>query len=119
MFKAAFSFQGRIRRAEFGLTVMINVFSILIIFAFIGASNSLWFLLGYFPVAWLTIAQGVKRCHDLDRNGWYQLIPFYFFWMLFQDGDRGDNQYGLNPKGVGNEDAYDEMISQIGKSLKS
>ena len=45
---------------------------------------------------WVWFAQGAKRCHDLGKSGWWQLIPFYIFWMLFMKGDYFKNQYG-NP----------------------
>jgi len=46
------------------------------------------------------VAQAAKRCHDRNNSGWWKLIPFYGFWMLFADGDIGDNDYGENPKGL-------------------
>ena len=52
------------------------------------------------PVYWFTWAQGAKRCHDRGNSGWFQIIPFYGLWMLFGDGEIGDNEYGSNPKGL-------------------
>jgi uncharacterized membrane protein YhaH (DUF805 family) len=55
------------------------------------------------------LAQGAKRCHDRNNSGWYQLIPFYFIWILFGDSDTGFNDYGPNPKGIGNGDEIEEI----------
>jgi len=115
MFKNPFSFSGRIRRTEYGL-------SLLIYFAFAGTLRfmvagmttdqeivSMIFLILYIPLLWLMLAQGSKRCHDRGNTGWFQIIPFYGFWMLFADGENGINKYGANPKGVGNIDEIDEI----------
>lgn len=51
-------------------------------------------------VVWFLLAQGAKRCHDRGNSGWWQLIPFYYLWMFFADGEIGDNEYGTNPKGL-------------------
>ena len=122
MFNAVFSFDGRIRRTEYGLTLVIvfvvNFISNLLIFFLRDAAIIIWIFF-YIPVVWFMLAQGAKRCHDLNNSGWFQLIPFYFLWLLFQDGEPGENEYGLNPKGVGNEESYDDQINEIGKSLDS
>lgn len=66
------------------------------------------------PVYWFIWAQGAKRCHDRNNTGWFQIIPFYGFWMLFADGDYGENDYGPNPKGLGNT-TVEDMIDSIGE----
>jgi uncharacterized membrane protein YhaH (DUF805 family) len=63
-----------------------------------GGTGSVIGLLILIPIIWFRLAQGAKRCHDIGKNGWWQIIPFYIFVMLFQDGDLGRNEYGSNPK---------------------
>jgi uncharacterized membrane protein YhaH (DUF805 family) len=109
MFKNPFSFEGRIRRTEYGLSFIIFVVARVII-TFIAAAMStnsydnsgavgIAFIFSI-PLLWLLWAQGAKRCHDVGNSGWWQLIPFYALWLLFQDGQPGSNQYGDNPKGI-------------------
>jgi uncharacterized membrane protein YhaH (DUF805 family) len=120
MFKAPFSFDGRIRRTEYGLSFIIYFAVIfLIAFALPNTGAEIIVLILYVPLVWFMLAQGAKRCHDVGNNGWYQIIPLYFFLLLFQDGEPGENRYGLNPKGIGNEASYDDQINEIGKSLES
>lgn len=104
MFNNPFSFDGRIRRTEYGLTLLIRVAISAVILAIIGASDGQAgvVVLLYIPLIWFGLAQGSKRCHDLGNSGWWQLIPFYALWLLFADGQPGNNQYGANPKGLNN-----------------
>ena len=76
-------------------------------------SESMILLFLYIPIFWIMLAQGAKRCHDRGNSGWFQLIPFYAFWMLFADSDFGNNKYGPNPKGIGNVDEVDEIGSYL------
>lgn len=62
----------------------------------IGAS--IFVLLSFIPMIWFMWAQSCKRCHDRGNSGWYLIIPFYFFVLLFGDGDVDTNEYGDNPK---------------------
>jgi len=104
MFKNPFSFEGRIRRTEYGISIIIYTICVTILNAIVGASNGdpAILLFAYIPLLWFLWAQGAKRCHDVGNSGWWQLIPFYFLWMIFQDGEPGSNKYGENPKGIGN-----------------
>ena len=104
MFRNPFSFKGRIRRLEYGLTYIIYYIWI-VISTGIATSISPYeptgpYFLFLFPGLWFWLAQGAKRCHDRGNSGWYQIIPFYGLWMLFGDGEIGDNTYGSNPKGI-------------------
>jgi uncharacterized membrane protein YhaH (DUF805 family) len=101
MFKSPFSFDGRIRRMEYGITFIIYIVVYLVIMALSATgegAGAIISLLLIVPMVWFLWAQGAKRCHDVGRSGWWQLIPFYFFVLLFQDGDGGRNEYGTNPK---------------------
>ncbi len=105
LFQHPFSFKGRIRRLEYGISYIIYI-----VYAFIAsliASLTIEALEEGFviilyalliPAIWFMLAQGAKRCHDRGNSGWWQLIPFYWLWMLFAEGDKCSNEYGNNPK---------------------
>jgi len=95
-----FSFNGRIRRSDYGLTVLIFLPFSYIINELVKQEGCDYILLklAFIPMYWILWAQGAKRCHDLGNNGWFQLIPFYIIFMLFVDSIPGANQYGNNPK---------------------
>lgn len=106
MFRNPFSFRGRIRRLEYGLSVIIMVIVntiMQVILSVVESSNGsegliiLYFVL-LIPYCWFSLAQGAKRCHDRGNSGWYQIIPFYGLWMLFADGEEETNEYGECPK---------------------
>lgn len=91
-----FSFEGRIRRVEYGITILLyavfSVFWTLIKIPFLQSILSILLL-------WFLWAQGAKRFHDIGKSGWWQIVPFFVLWMLFKDGDVGFNEYGEDPKG--------------------
>lgn len=101
MFKNLFSFEGRIRRTEYGISFIIYIVIAVIINLMIEETrgNAGFLAFAYIPLLWFLWAQGAKRCHDVGNTGWWQLIPFYGFWLLFQEGDVMSNKYGENPKG--------------------
>ena len=100
MFRDPFSFEGRIRRTEYGFTLLIYAASWFVVAAVMSGNGSQIGLLLLIPTFWFLWAQGAKRCHDRGNSGWWQIIPFYYLVLLFGDGDLGPNQYGTNPKGI-------------------
>ncbi|SDN05307.1 DUF805 domain-containing protein [Siphonobacter aquaeclarae] len=111
MFKRPYSFEGRIHRKEYAISLILfytAVFSLSIVagvacyFMDIPVESSkgtiviYTFLLPVFPFLW---SQSCKRCHDVGSSGWYQLIPLYFLYLIFKDGEPGENGYGPDPKG--------------------
>lgn len=120
MFQNTFSFDGRIRRTEYGISSLLYGLGagILNVVAEEADGVGAIFLLAYIPLIWFYWAQGAKRCHDRGNSGWFQLIPFYSLVMLFGDSDYGMNEYGPNPKGIGNQNQYDEMIDEIGQNVE-
>lgn len=102
MFQSPFSFNGRIRRSEFGFSVIIYAVFYVLLLSIMGPESEKTGFLGiiFIPMVWFIWAQAAKRCHDLGKSGFWQLIPFYFLWLLFQDGQFFENEYGENPKGI-------------------
>jgi len=106
MLKNPFSFEGRIRRTEYGVSTLIFYLVFLLMEIFLGPANNdggntisaIVTIILFISVCWFHLAQGAKRCHDLGNSGWWQLIPFYFFWLLFENGENRANRYGNNPK---------------------
>lgn len=100
-------FSGRARRKEYW---MFFLFSIIIIFVlgFIEGKIGINFEFesdeGLFAdIYWLAtlipaIAVSVRRMHDVNKSGWYILIPIYNLILACTDGTKGDNKYGPDPK---------------------
>lgn len=107
-------FNGRARRAEYWYFFLGNVIVSIIIGLIEGAVNTP--ILGtIYSLATLlpSLAVGVRRMHDVDKSGWYLLIPIYNIILAATEGTKGPNQYGEDPKGLGNE------INQIGDVLEN
>lgn len=100
MFSKPFSFNGRIRRLEYGISFIIAVFIFTAIRVLIEDSYELaWLIFAYIPIYWFFFAQGAKRCHDMGFNGWWQIVPLFPLFMIFGKGEAGiSNKYGRNPK---------------------
>ncbi len=87
MFQKPFSFEGRIRRTEYGISLIIYFVIYMVVLAIMESGEEAAILgLAYIPMLWFLWAQGAKRCHDMGQSGWFQIIPFYVFWMIFAKG---------------------------------
>ena len=104
MFSHPFSFSGRIRRLEFGLSYILYI----LLMVCIGALSDEAPILGLFaiPLIWFWLAQLCKRFHDRNQSGARILtliIPLYNIYvtlmLFFADGDAHENDYGFDPKG--------------------
>ena len=106
MFSAPFSFNGRIRRLEYFLSLLIFWFSLYLLFLISDEFRLYddWYSLFLIPSFWFIASQGAKRFHDCWMSGWLQLIPyiniFLIIFVIFKAGKIGDNKYGYNPKGL-------------------
>jgi uncharacterized membrane protein YhaH (DUF805 family) len=119
MFKHLFSFKGRMRRRDYWISAVATPFVTFILFLLIitglpeDSPLAASLLLIVFGVGiWYEMAENTKRCHDLGRSGWWQLIPFYGFALLFARGQEGPNEYGPDPK------ANDEIEKVAGLDMK-
>lgn len=95
MFANVFGFKGRIRRLEYGLSYLTYIF---VYSLFTANPDSSLLAFSLIIMFYVLITQGAKRCHDRGNSGWYQIIPFYFLWMIFGEGDVESNNYGPSPK---------------------
>jgi uncharacterized membrane protein YhaH (DUF805 family) len=98
MFANPFSFAGRIRRLEYGFSIIIStIVGVSSLPLYEAVSFLYWFI--FVINYWFCIAQGCKRSHDAGMSGWCQLIPLFNIYLLFAGDDPGVNKYGTNPKG--------------------
>jgi uncharacterized membrane protein YhaH (DUF805 family) len=98
-FKKYATFQGRARRKEYW---MFFLFNCLIYFGIGLVGSSELVLLYYLVVLIPSIAVAVRRMHDVGKSGWFVLIPIYNFILAITEGNRGENEYGPDPKTVEN-----------------
>jgi uncharacterized membrane protein YhaH (DUF805 family) len=109
----SFSFEGRARRKEYWMFVLVAVVAGIVL-AFIDGMLGIYsenagigLLGGLFAISILIqcIAVGVRRLHDTGRSGWWLLVNLVPFvgWivvlvLMALEGKQGDNPYGPDPK---------------------
>jgi uncharacterized membrane protein YhaH (DUF805 family) len=88
-------FSGRARRKEYWLFVLFSALVQIALTQFVSEDAGSFYSLA---VLVPTIAIGVRRMHDVNKNGWFLLIPIYSLILACTDGTKGQNRYGEDPK---------------------
>lgn len=101
-------FNGRARRSEYWYFVLFNLL-IAIVLTLIDEAIGTRLLNNIYSLAVLIpgIAVGVRRMHDVNKSGWFLLIPIYNLILACTDGTQGLNQYGSDPK----RPEFDEFLN--------
>lgn len=94
------TFSGRATRSEYWYFQLFNMI-IAIVLMILDLQFGLNFLQMIYSLAVLlpSIAVGVRRMHDVNKSGWFLIIPFYNLYLACIDGTRGENAFGEDPKG--------------------
>lgn len=100
-----FDFNGRARRKEYWMFTLVNVILVVVVGLVAGMIKQPW-ISSVFALALLLPALGVgaRRLHDIGKSGWLLLVALiplvglYLLYLLAQDGNRGPNAYGPDPK---------------------
>lgn len=93
-------FNGRARRSEYWYFVLFSMIistALTVVDSLIGTPSvlsSIYSLVVLLP----SIAVGIRRMHDVNKSGWYMLIPIYNLILACSEGTQGENQYGPDPK---------------------
>lgn len=105
-----FSFEGRLNRKRYWTRVL-SVGACYILLSLVGAIFAevdpilAIVVVGALPtllfpvVVCMGISLLVRRMHDVNKPGWYALIPFYSLYLALIRGTVGDNLYGPDPLG--------------------
>lgn len=109
------NFTGRARRSEYWYFVLFHVLIVITLGATAAILGSemgsqvivlvaIVYVLGTILPS---LALIIRRLHDIGKSGWYYFVSFipligsiWLLVLLFTEGDRGDNQYGPDPKAV-------------------
>jgi uncharacterized membrane protein YhaH (DUF805 family) len=103
-------FEGRARRKEYWYFALFSaLFSILLAVAGL-ALGLRWLQLAYSLAVTLPyLAVSVRRMHDVDKSGWFLLIPIYNLILALTPGTEGPNRFGPDPK----RPEFEEILTDL------
>jgi uncharacterized membrane protein YhaH (DUF805 family) len=87
------NFKGRASRAEYWWWALFTVILSILLSSIDSSLGDLGSLVTLLP----SIAVAIRRVHDVDRVGWFILVPFYNLYLVLRRGDMGENRFGPPP----------------------
>jgi uncharacterized membrane protein YhaH (DUF805 family) len=107
-------FEGRARRSEYWFFALISMI-ISIALIVIGNNSGMIYLDSLYSLAVFIpyLAVGVRRMHDVNKSGWFILIPIYNLILFFTEGTQGPNNYGPDPK----RPEFEEFLNEADPGL--
>jgi len=87
------NFKGRASRAEYWWWALFTVILSFLLSPINSSLGDLGSLVTLLP----SIAVAIRRVHDVDRAGWFILVPFYNLYLVLRRGDSGENRFGPPP----------------------
>lgn len=116
-------FSGRARRKEFWCFVLFNIILWIVLGQIFGLINrpemDVFLKLLAFATILPWLAVSVRRMHDIGKSGWFLLIfliPFGNLFILFSlasEGAKGKNEYGPDPKKMGESPSVNVLDEDI------
>jgi uncharacterized membrane protein YhaH (DUF805 family) len=102
-------FEGRARRMEYWYFILF-LFLFDIVLTWLSAILNIPILPALFSLTIIipALAVGVRRMHDVNKSGWFILIPIYNLILYCTPGTVGPNRYGPDPKRPDFEDFLSE-----------
>jgi uncharacterized membrane protein YhaH (DUF805 family) len=92
-------FEGRARRKEYWYFALFYILFAFVV-AIITRITGIQFLYPMYVLGSIipALAVGVRRMHDVNKSGWFILIPIYNLILYCTDGTERPNRYGPDPK---------------------
>ena len=87
------NFKGRASRAEYWWWALFTVILSILLSSISDSIGNLGSLVTLLP----SIAVAIRRVHDVDRAGWFILVPMYNLVLVLRRGDSGENRFGPPP----------------------
>lgn len=108
-YKRYAQFSGRSRRKEYWMfALFVTIVYIILATLMMTVSTIFYFVYIIFMLGSIVpgIACAVRRMHDVDKSGWFALIPIYNLILAVSEGTKGPNRFGPDPKDPASVEAF-------------